>query len=633
MYKIIKKTLPMKMILTITSLLMLSACGLNSPEQPVPENLPQFNIKTASGISQGRLHASVDDTTGAEVVSWFDIPYAQPPVGDLRWRAPRELVAPEQLIVEREDTACVQQASRYGGVEGGAEGVIGSEDCLVLDIRAPKEFASKKHPVMLWIHGGSNTTGLKDYYDYSKLAVAKGVVVVAINYRLGALGWFTHPAIQGQQTGEDQTSNFGHLDIIQSLKWVRDNIAGFGGDAENVTVFGESAGAHNVYALLASPLAKGLFHRAIAQSGYTVTSSLESAYNLDGTDSFVTRGGWQITQKLLAQKGASGTEPSNSEPSNSEPSNSELREQLKSADPREFIALYNDKPDTVDYSPLTTADGIVIPKVGMVAALADPQYAKNVPVISGANKDEVTLWFALHRYFMETSYPFTKLLPPKVSIKDPALYNFWVRTRSQAWKARGVDEPLSAMELAGYDQLYNYRFDWDDQEKSFFIDFPSIFGAAHGTDISFVTGDFKYGPVTSYIYPEGEARDQMERTFMNVWGDFAHSGIPDQSLDFKWQPYNHKTKAYVRLDRDEFLSLQFETETLDTLLAGIAEDDNASQIEKCLLLWETLTNVGSADVARYRSWNNGQCEQLDARAEQERVAIDLIEEFGTSSVL
>ena len=593
------------------------------PEQPVPQNLPQYSIKTATGVSQGRLNASVDEIAGAEVVSWFDIPYAQPPVGDLRWRAPRDLVAPEQLIVEREDTACVQQASRYGGVEGGAEGVIGSEDCLVLDIRAPKDFATKKYPVMLWIHGGSNTTGLKDYYDYSKLAAAKGVVVVAINYRLGGLGWFTHPAIQGEQSGTDQTSNFGQLDIIQSLKWVRDNIAGFGGDAENVTIFGESAGAHNVYALLASPLAEGLFHRAIAQSGYTVTSSLESAYNLDGADSFVTRGGWQISQRLLAQQGAS----------ESDLAGKTMRERLKSFDAREFIALYNDKPDTVDYSPLTTADGIVIPKVGMVEAMADPEYAKNVPVISGANKDEVTLWFALHRYFMETSYPFTKLLPPKVSIKDPLLYHFWVRTRSQAWKARGVDEPLSAMELAGYDQLYNYRFDWDDQEKSFFIDFPSIFGAAHGTDISFVTGDFKYGPVTSYIYPEGEARDQMERTFMDVWGDFAHSGIPDQSLDFEWQRYNSKTKPYVRLDRDEFLSLQFETETLDTLLAGIAADNNASHMEKCLLLWETLTNVGSADVARYQSWNNGQCEQFDARSHQERIAIDLIEEFGTSSVL
>ena len=611
----------MKMILTVTTLLMVSACGLLSPEQPVPANLSQHNIKTVTGISQGRLNASSDAQAGSEVVSWFDIPYAQPPVGDLRWRAPRELIAPEQVIVEREDTACVQFASSYGGAEG--EGVVGSEDCLFLDIRAPVDFATKQYPVMVWIHGGGNTTGLKDYYDYSKLVAAKDVVLVSVNYRLGGLGWFTHPAIQGLQTGEDKASNFGTLDIIHSLKWVRDNIASFGGNGNNVTVFGESAGGHNVYALLASPLAKGLFHRAIAQSGYTVTSSLESAYNLDGADKFVTQGGWQVTQDLLAEQGAEAAELTPLA----------LRERLKAVSAEQFIGLYQEQPDVVDYMPLSTADGIVIPKVGMAAALADPAYAKNVPVISGANKDEVTLWFALHRYFMQTNYPFTKLLPPKVSIKDPELYNFWVRTRSQAWKARGVDEPLSAMELAGYDQLYNYRFDWDDQEKSFFIDFPSIFGAAHGTDISFVTGDFKYGPVTSYIYPEGEARDQMERTFMNVWGDFAHSGIPDQSLGFEWQRYNNKTKPYVRLDRDEFLSLQFETETLDTLLAGITADSNASHIEKCLLLWETLTNVGSADVARYQSWNNGQCEQLDARAEQARIAIELIEEFGTSSVL
>ena len=610
----------MKLILTITSLLMVAACGLLLTEQSPPQNLTEYKIKTSSGITQGRLNVSADQQANTGVVSWFDIPYAQPPVGDLRWRAPRELVAPEQVIIEREDTACVQSASRYGGADG--EGVVGSEDCLYLDIRAPKDFASKQYPVMIWIHGGGNTTGLKDYYDYSKLVAGKDIVMVAINYRLGGLGWFTHPVIQGLQTGEDQASNFGTLDIIHSLKWVRENIAGFGGDANNVTVFGESAGGHNVYALLVSPLSKGLFHRVIAQSGYTATSSLEDSYNLDGENSFVTRGGWQVTQDLLADK----------QLAQQDLSAEALRELLKSADARDFIGLYTETSDA-DYTPLSTADGVVIPKVGIAAALADPQYAKNVAVISGANKDEVTLWFALHRYFMQTSYPFTKLLPPRITIKNPQLYDFWVRIRSQAWKARGVDEPLSAMERAGYSQLYSYRFDWDDQEKSFFIDFPSIFGAAHGTDISFVSGDFKYGPVTSYIYPEGEARDQMQRTFMNVWGDFAHSATPDKSLDFEWQRYNSKTKPYVRLDKDEFLALRFETETLDSLLLQVVEDTHASHSEKCLLVWETLINIGNPDIARYQSWNDSQCEQFNARAEQTRIAAELIEEYGTASVL
>jgi para-nitrobenzyl esterase len=610
----------MKLILSMAILLAISACGLLLSEQSDQHSPIEFNVATSTGITQGHLNLSADEQSGAEVISWFDIPYAQPPVGDLRWRAPRALIAPQQVIVERDDTACVQFASRYGGANG--EGVVGSEDCLYLDIRAPKDFANKQYPVMVWIHGGGNTTGLKDYYDYSKLVAGKDVVMVAVNYRLGALGWFTHPAIQGLQQGEDKASNFGTLDIIHSLKWLRDNIANFGGDAGNITIFGESAGGHNVYALLASPLSKGLFHKAIAQSGYTVTSSLEDSYNVNGANSFVTRGGWQVTQDLLADQ----------QLAQQDLSTDALRELLKKADAREFIALYQETSDA-DYIPLTTADGVVIPKVGIVSALADPQYAKNVPLISGANKDEVTLWFALHRYFMQTSYPFTKLLPPRITIKNPQLYDFWVRTRSQAWKARGVDEPLSALERAGYNQLYSYRFDWDDQEKSFFIDFPSIFGAAHGTDISFVTGDFKYGPVTAYIYPEGEARDQMQRTFMNVWGDFAHSAKPDKSLNFEWQRFSSKDKAYVRLDKDEFLSLHYETQTLDSLLAAVAANNHATQAEKCLLVWETLINIGNPDIARYKSWNQGQCQQFDARSEQRRIAAQLIEQFGKATVM
>lgn len=612
-----------KVILSAIIVLFIASCGLMSSEQSPKSDLPEFKITTSTGISQGRLHATAVEAVGAEIVSWFDIPYAQPPVGDLRWRAPRELVAPAQTIVERESTACVQFASVYAGAEG--EGAIGSEDCLYLDIRAPKNFASKQYPVMVWIHGGGNTTGLKDYYDFSALAAEKEVVVVAINYRLGALGWFTHPAIQGLQGDQnvlDKASNFGQLDIIQSLKWVRDNIAGFGGDRNNVTIFGESAGAHNVYALLASPLSKGLFHRAIAQSGYTVTNSLENSYNRDAANSFVTRGSWQVAEEIVAGDGRKQAALSPQA----------LRDELKNIDAREFIGFYQETSDA-DYTPLSTGDGVVIPRVGIAAALADPQYAKNVPVISGANKDEVTLWFAMHRYFMEASYPFTKLLPPRITVKNPALYKLWIRTRSHAWKIRGVDGPLSSMEHAGYTELYSYRFDWDDQASSFFIDFPTIFGAAHGTDISFVSGDFKYGPVTDYIYPAGEARDQMQHTVMNIWGDFAHAQAPDNSLALTWPRYNSESRPFIHLDTDDQLRLNNEDATLESLLANVAADTNASHSEKCLLVWETLINIGNPDIARHRSWNQGQCEQFDARAEQRRIAAELIAEYGKTSVL
>ena len=132
---------------------------------------------------------------------------------------------------------------------------------------------------MFWIHGGGNTSGLKDIYDFSGLVKKENVIVVSINYRLGPFGWFSHPSIQNFQDDLDKTSNFGTLDIIKALEWVNKNIHKFGGDKKNITIFGESAGGHNVLSLLVAPQAKGLFHKAISQSGYTTSIDYEIAYN------------------------------------------------------------------------------------------------------------------------------------------------------------------------------------------------------------------------------------------------------------------------------------------------------------------------------------------------------------------
>ena len=209
----------MKRIQILLVVLSMASCTLLVPQETVVEVLGEHQIGTSSGSVQGQFSQHDSNATLAStVVSWRDIPYAQPPVGDLRWRAPRALTTPESVIETRGDIACIQPASNYGGASG--EGVVGTEDCLYLDIRAPADFATVDYPVMFWIHGGGNTTGTKNYYDYSKLVESQKVVVVTINYRLGALGWFTHPAIQSLQTGLDAASNFGTLDIIQALHWV-----------------------------------------------------------------------------------------------------------------------------------------------------------------------------------------------------------------------------------------------------------------------------------------------------------------------------------------------------------------------------------------------------------------------------
>lgn len=606
----------MKQIISLLSFLLFTAfiasCSLFETAERTPERLAQHSISTSTGITQGQSYS------GDSVVSWSDIPYAQPPVGELRWKAPRQLQAPQQLIAERNNTSCVQKASRYAGVSG--EGMVGSEDCLYLDIKAPADFASRNYPVMLWIHGGGNTSGLKDYYQYDKLVARKDVVVVAVNYRLGALGWFTHPSIQGLQQGLDKTSNFGLLDIIESLKWVCENISQFGGDPGNVTVFGESAGGHNVLALLASPQAEGLFHRAISQSGYTQEVSVADAYNKNGANPLIARGSWQITNQLVDRPQA-------------EYSPQQLRSLLKSTDAIEFMSLYETDDLDFDRMPLATVDGLVIPQEGILGALANPAYAKNVPVIAGATKDEVSLWLALHRYFMDTSYILTKFLPPRITVKDPDLYNLWVRTRSHAWKIKGVDLPLAAMETAGYTDLYAYQFDWDHQHSSMLIDFPNLFGAAHGTDIAFVTGNFIYGPISSYVYPETEARDQMENTVMSAWSNFAKSAVPALGKPLQWQKFSAAKPQFLRLDKDDALRMDLEQDSVTSLLNTMASSRAPTDLERCYIAWETYTNVGNVDLQAYRAWSNGLCAKVDMRSEQRAIAARLLAEHGSIDVM
>lgn len=568
----------------------------------------RFQVQTSSGVVSSDV-GSLD----SKVVEWQDIPFAQPPVRDLRWRAPRPLNRPSQVISPKDDTACVQKASVYAGATG--EGIVGSEDCLYLDITAPTDFRGKSYPVMFWIHGGGNTSGLKDYYDYSKLVSTRDVVVVRTNYRLGALGWFAHPSIQGRQEGIDKTTNFGTLDIIEALKWVQDNISVFGGDSGNVTIFGESAGGHNVFALLSSPLAEGLFHKAISQSGYTSSYTIEDAINQNGENRLIERGSSQIIEREFG----SGVD------------NNLLRSKLKEMDARVFIGLYYQE-EGIDSIPLTTRDGIVIPEMGLLEALSRPEYAKNIPVMAGANKDEVSLWHGLHRYFVDVRYPFSKLLPPVIKLKDPNLFDHWVRTRSHAWKLRGVDTPLRALETAGYKKLYAYQFDWDHQKPSLFADIPNIIGAAHGTDISFVTGDYKFGPISSYVYPEGIQRSEMEDTMMDAWTEFSRSGSPKIDMPIDWQPFKGSMPAFLHLDKDDLLRVGFEEHSLDSLLDSVAEFDAADLLQKCMIVWESSINIGDPLPELVDAWQDGQCKRYDVLQEQKKIQDRLISKFGSVGV-
>jgi para-nitrobenzyl esterase len=210
----------------------------------------------------------------ANVWQFLGIPYARPPVGDLRWRPPQP-VAPWSGV--RHAVAWADQAAQTTALERFGEGGM-SEDCLYLNVTTPKNATGL--PVMVWFHGGGFTslTSNTKPFNNARALVTKGVVQVSVNHRLGPFGYIAHPALSAE-SGYGGSGNYGQMDLIAALQWVRDNIAQFGGDPNNVTIFGESGGGRKVLSLMASPQARGLFHKAISQSGtlYPDTRSLASA--------------------------------------------------------------------------------------------------------------------------------------------------------------------------------------------------------------------------------------------------------------------------------------------------------------------------------------------------------------------
>ena len=557
-------------------------------------------IETSSGISIGYKSNNV--------MHWDDIPYAKPPIGELRWKAPRKINNLSQIIIPKENNFCVQRPSGMGGSEG--DGFFsGSEDCLYLDVKTPSDKLNKKLPVMFWIHGGGNTSGLKDLYDFSTMVNRHNVVVVSINYRLGPFGWFTHPAIQGLQTGIDKSSNFGTLDIIEALKWVQSNISLFGGDPDSVTIFGESAGGHNVLSLLASQQAKGLFHKAISQSGYTTSIDVNAAYKQDKDTPTSNHTTFNIVNRILKQKSINNDQETIDK--------SELRGMLLDLKSEEFFSYYADRP-SYEEIPLLTADGVVVPLIGLSNALSSKDHLNVVPTIAGSNRDEVKLWLGSAEYFVDLKFsPIGKLLGiPKVSLKDEEAFEIFNHYRSSAWKLRGVDGPLRSMKEAGNKNLYAYRYDWDDHRRFIVGDFRKLIGAAHATEIPLLTGNNKLvGDYGFLIYPRGPSKRFTSKNMMKFWANFAKEGAPGKSTNsIKWDAYDDADRSnFMILDRRSNLKMSSDTISFESLVADLYKETKVTDLEKCVVLLQMLTFVGNDLYDDYANGYQGSCDRGNAK--------------------
>ena len=560
-----------------------------------------YRIESSSGVVEGYKKG--------RVLYWDDIPYAEPPINELRWKAPRKITDSTNLILPKEHNFCVQRPSSLGG-PGGDGLMVGTEDCLYLDVSAPIRNRNELLPVMFWIHGGGNTSGLKDLYDFNKMIRRHNVIVVRINYRLGPFGWFTHPSIQDFQTDLDKTSNFGTLDIIAALHWVKENIALFGGDPDNVTIFGESAGGHNVLSLLVSDRSKGLFHKAISMSGYTTSISPKDAYIQNDKSSTSSHTSSEIVKKIIKEL------PNKKETY----SNEEIRDILLSLSTQEFFQHYANR-ETYEEIPLLTSDNVVIPEAGLRASLFNKDIVNKVPTIAGSNRDEVKLWLATAEYFVELDFSAVGsiLSIPNVKLKDEDAFEAFNYYRSSAWKIRGVDIPLKGLHESGNSNLYAYRYDWDDHRRFVVADFKKLIGAAHATEIPLLAGNAKLVggyPLSDLIYPAGRSKLFTSRNMMRFWTNFAKSGEPGKSSNsVYWNSVvknNEFGSSYLVIDDKRNLKIKDDVQTFESLSKELYEDTRVNELEKCVILLQMFTFVGNDFYDENIKYYPGECERSEA---------------------
>jgi para-nitrobenzyl esterase len=504
------------------------ACGRGGDEPP-----PVLDPSSRRSIAQGEL---VGFRSSESAHAWRGIPFAAPPVGELRWRAPRP-PAPWQGVREALafGPACVQFAGPIGAVPGMPEvrdgEPSGTEDCLHLNVFAPRSppgevpRGGERLPVMLWIHGGGNTIGTSATYDGSVLASTHRLVVVTTNYRLGVFGWLSHPALAGPgASADDRSGNYGTLDLVRALEWIRDNIGAFGGDPDRVTIFGESAGGRNVFSLLASPRAARLFHRAIAQSGGTGTLALDRArgFRDDPEAPGEEHSSGELLLVLLERDGRAENRAAAKAALRAMPA-AEVAVLLRDRSAHEILSFFDGSRMGGLYDvPQLLRDGHVLPAEPLPERFRRPGSYSAVPVILGSNRDENKL------FMLASSDAVARISRVPLWLKDERRYDVMAHYQALAWKAEGVDEPARALRASQGPTVFAYRFDWDEEPRFLWLDFAKLLGAAHGLEIPFVFGRLTFAGADRFLFDEARrpAAEDLSRKMMSYWSEFAHSGDP-----------------------------------------------------------------------------------------------------------
>ncbi len=480
---------------------------------------PAFAEPARVRVETGTLAGEAKDGVGV----WRNIPYAAPPTGDRRWAPPARAAGwTGERDATRNGASCVQKMNADGTPNGGGANGPMSEDCLQLNVFAPTK--ARKAPVMVWIHGGSHREGAGWIYDGSAFA-RQGIVVVTINYRLGPLGYFAHPALTAAARKDEPLANYGLMDQVAALQWVKRNIEAFGGDPRQVTVFGESAGGMSTLALLATPSTKGLYARAIVESG----------------------GGWFPPTTLAAK--AEASEAALAALGHAKASAADLR-----ALPAESLI----KGVGGSFGPFP--DGRLLKETPSQAFAAGR--AADVPLIIGWNSGEDSL-MGPWRPEMIRAVPegAREVYAAEAARGDEALARAVFTDRAMGAPARWI-----ARQAASGAPAWLYHFSYVGTRFRPFTD-----RAAHAAEIQYV---FQYWGRRTPMSAVSE-EDRAMATLMNgCWATFAKTGRPDCPAGQAWPVYSKAQDTLLEFGRDTGLRTGFQSGRLDfqeaRTLSGLA---------------------------------------------------------------
>ena len=461
-------------------------------------------VKTENGLVSGAA-----GERDANITAFKGIPYAEPPVGNLRWTPPRPA----------RNWKGVRKAENFGDscAQSFPKAVPASEDCLYLNIWTPAKSAGDRLPVMFWIHGGGFFVGSprEDLYDGEEIS-KKGVVVVTVNYRLGVFGFLAHPDLT-KESSHHSSGNYGLLDQLAALQWVHRNIASFGGDPNKVTIFGESAGALSVNALLASPLSKGLFRAVISESGG------------------VGAGFGRTALPSLHESESAGVK---------------FAESMGAHSLAELRALPTEKLLQTRNFPQVTVDGWYLPE--SLAMLIQEGKQNKVPLILGSNSDEGQHFIRsvlsgndyaakARKDFGSDADEFLRLYPADSdeSAKVSQQHEFSDRTAS-------ATQNLAADIGRGGAKVFLYYFAYQDG-GAYDTETPTLgvrLGADHGGELWYV-----FGVLNRRKPPAPEEDKKMQDIVMSYWTNFAKTLDPNGSGLPNWKSVSPSEQELMVLDR------------------------------------------------------------------------------------